>query len=53
MSLNGLEAAEVNDAYQFALAEGGGWFVISKRPRGKRENKDLRADGSSGFYSNI
>ena len=30
MSLNGLEAVEVNEAYQSALGEGGGWFVIHK-----------------------
>lgn len=28
MSLNGLEATEVNEAYQSALGEGGGWFVV-------------------------
>lgn len=27
MSLNGLEASEVNEAYQTALGEGGGWSV--------------------------
>lgn len=27
MSLNGLEATEVIEAYQSALVEGGGWFV--------------------------
>jgi len=27
MSLNGLEATEVIEAYQSALGEGGGWFV--------------------------
>ena len=27
MSLNGLEATEVNEAYQSALGEGGGWYV--------------------------
>ena len=26
MSLNGLDATEVNDAYQAALGEGGGWY---------------------------
>lgn len=31
MSLNGLEATEVNDAYQAALDEGGGWFVLLKK----------------------
>ena len=28
MSINGLDASEVNDAYQSALAEGGGWYLI-------------------------
>ena len=28
MSLNGLDATEVNDAYQAALGEGGGWYVF-------------------------
>lgn len=28
MSLNGLDATEVNLAYQTALAEAGGWLVI-------------------------
>jgi hypothetical protein len=28
MSLNGLDANEVNLAYQTALAEAGGWLVI-------------------------
>ena len=32
MSLNGLEAPEVNDAYQAALGEGGGWSVLLKTP---------------------
>lgn len=35
MSLNGLDATEVNDAFQAALCEGGGWFVFLKRSRGK------------------
>lgn len=29
MSLNGLEATDVNEAYQSALGEGGGWFVLT------------------------
>ena len=29
MSLNGLEVAEVNEAYQSALNEGGGWSVFA------------------------
>ncbi|KAL8692645.1 MAG: hypothetical protein Q9218_002378 [Villophora microphyllina] len=28
MSLNGLNATEINDAYQAALGEGGGWFLL-------------------------
>lgn len=28
MSLNGLDATEVNEAYQSALGEGGGWYAI-------------------------
>lgn len=28
MSLNGLEAEELKDAYQSALKEGGGWCVL-------------------------
>lgn len=39
MSLNGLEATEVNDAYQVALGEGGGWLVFLKRPQGKKRFK--------------
>lgn len=37
MSLNGLEATEVNNAYQAALGEGGGWFVFREPPLGKEE----------------
>lgn len=28
MSLNGLDGTEINHAYQTALAEAGGWWVI-------------------------
>lgn len=28
MSLNGLDATVVNEAYQSALGEGGGWFAF-------------------------
>ena len=28
MSLNGLEASDINEAYYTALTEGGCWFVI-------------------------
>jgi hypothetical protein len=27
MSLNGLDASKVNEAYQTALAEAGGWYA--------------------------
>ena len=39
MSLNGLEATEVNDAYQAALGEGGGWCVFLTCPQEKAEEK--------------
>lgn len=49
MSLNGLEATEINDAYQAALGEGGGWFVSPKRlqketKETKKETKNSRAN---------
>ena len=28
MSLNGLDATDVNDAYVSALSEGGGWYDL-------------------------
>ena len=37
MSLNGLDATEVNDAYQAALGEGGGWYVFVKRSLEEKE----------------
>ena len=37
MSLNGLEATDVNDAYHAALGEGGGWFVFPKSPAEKEK----------------
>ncbi|KAI4178097.1 MAG: hypothetical protein L6R41_008539, partial [Letrouitia leprolyta] len=33
MSLNGLDASEVNEAYQSALGEGGGWFLLKYSTR--------------------
>ena len=36
MSLNGLEATELCDAYQSALGEGGGWFV-QRLPKKKQK----------------
>ncbi|KAL8769208.1 MAG: hypothetical protein Q9203_004833, partial [Teloschistes exilis] len=33
MSLNGLNATEVHDAYQAALGEGGGWFLLKYETR--------------------
>lgn len=32
MSLNGLDATAVNEAYQSALGEGGGWFAFLTPP---------------------
>ena len=50
MSLNGLDAAAVVEAYQAALAEAGGWQVASIVLR-----VDLEADNSSptGSCSNM
>ena len=48
MSLNGLEAAEVNEAYRLALEEGGGWYV---QKRLLIDNNRLKAF-SAGFCSN-
>ncbi|KAI4112148.1 MAG: hypothetical protein LQ339_000156 [Xanthoria mediterranea] len=33
MSLNGLDATDINEAYQSALAEGGGWFLLKYATR--------------------
>ncbi|KAL8705699.1 MAG: hypothetical protein Q9201_001219 [Fulgogasparrea decipioides] len=33
MSLNGLNATEINEAYQWALGEGGGWFLLKYETR--------------------
>ncbi|KAL8873708.1 MAG: hypothetical protein Q9174_000871 [Haloplaca sp. 1 TL-2023] len=33
MSLNGLNATEVNEAYQSAVGEGGGWFLLKYESR--------------------
>ena len=55
MSLNGLEATEINDAYQAALGEGGGWFVFLKRPQEKERKGKKRCPklmtSSVGSYS--
>ena len=45
MSLNGLEANEVNDAYQAALGEGGGWLVFQMAP--EKES----SSGANDFFS--
>lgn len=31
MSLNGLDASEVAEAYQSALSEGGGWYARDQK----------------------
>ncbi|CAD6569982.1 MAG: hypothetical protein ASARMPREDX12_003259 [Alectoria sarmentosa] len=46
MSLNGLEATEVNDAYQAALAEGGGWFLLNYI---SRDEVSLLEKGNGGL----
>ena len=33
MSLNGLDATDVNEAYLAALGEGGGWYFIPGAPQ--------------------
>ena len=51
MSLNGLDATEVNDAYQAALGEGGGWYVFPRSALEKLEN--LLTSFSEGSYLSI
>lgn len=45
MSLNGLDASEVNEAYQSALGEGGGWFLLKYTAR---DEVKLLKRGSGG-----
>ncbi|KAL8961156.1 MAG: hypothetical protein Q9193_002248 [Seirophora villosa] len=45
MSLNGLDATEVNEAYQSALGEGGGWFLLRYSTR---DEVELLKRGSGG-----
>ncbi|KAI4168404.1 MAG: hypothetical protein LQ343_006413 [Gyalolechia ehrenbergii] len=45
MSLNGLDASEVNEAYQSALGEGGGWFLLQYLTR---DEVGLLKRGSGG-----
>ena len=47
MSLNGLDATVVNEAYQAALIEGGGWFALNTILPSKRWPMTCR----TGFYS--
>lgn len=46
MSLNGLDATVVNEAYQSALGEGGGWFLLSYTAR---DEVNLLGRGSGGL----
>jgi hypothetical protein len=46
MSLNGLEAAEVQQAYQAALSEAAGWFLVRYISRDK---VTLLASGAAGL----
>ena len=50
MSLNGLEATEINDAYQAALGEGGGWFVFLKRPQEKEKKRKEKVSKADDFF---
>lgn len=50
MSLNGLEATEVIEAYQSALGEGGGWFVDDSACQ---NTDDKLTSLRTGSYSNI
>lgn len=43
MSLNGLEAVEVNEAYQSALSEGGRWSDVPNGYGTKREADKILA----------
>lgn len=36
MSLNGLDATDINEAFQSALAEGGGWYELPLTPTNPR-----------------
>ncbi|MCJ1429725.1 hypothetical protein MMC29_007640 [Sticta canariensis] len=46
MSLNGLEATVINEAYQSALGEGGGWFLLNYTTR---DEVNLLGRGSGGL----
>ncbi|KAL8662625.1 MAG: hypothetical protein Q9202_004583 [Teloschistes flavicans] len=45
MSLNGLDATEVHDAYQAAVGEGGGWFLLKYETR---DEVNLLRKGTGG-----
>lgn len=45
MSLNGLDSPEVQDTYQTAIAEAGGWFLLKYT---SRDSVDLLARGKHG-----
>ncbi|KAF2213040.1 hypothetical protein CERZMDRAFT_2931, partial [Cercospora zeae-maydis SCOH1-5] len=45
MSLNGLDTPDVNDAYQTAIAEAGGWFLLKYT---SRDAVQLLAKGKHG-----
>lgn len=45
MSLNGLDAAAINEAYEAAVAEPGGWFLLKYT---SRDEVDVLAKGNGG-----
>lgn len=46
MSLNGLDAPKVNEAYQSALGQPGGWFLLKYI---SRDEVELLKEGNGGF----
>ena len=47
MSLNGLDAAPVSDAYYAAIVEVGGWFLLKYS---NRDSVELLAKGKGGVH---
>lgn len=47
MSLNGLDAEPVQEAYNSALVEAGGWFLLKYT---SRDSVDLLARGKTGVH---
>ncbi len=47
MSLDGLDAREVNEAYASALGEGGGWYVSLITSRSSQAHQGCTGSSSS------